>query len=148
EVEDACGVDPLLRRLASVPRGQRAVGLPRTSRQLEPARTIATDRQQRDRGRLELRLLREGQLPPVAFDPPDPALRLDRLAQLLVDLAYDRRRRGRVVADRRQSEQIRGELRAVGVKDERPADAERPAEEACLEDDVVARGGLSRRRVR
>src|SRR4029079_5596676 len=57
EVEDACGVDPLLRRLASVPRGQRAVGLPRTSRQLEPARTIAPDRQQRDRGRLELRPL-------------------------------------------------------------------------------------------
>jgi hypothetical protein len=80
-------------------------------RDLERTAATAADRQQRDRGRLALGPRGEGQLPPVALEAVDPALRLDRLAQLVVDLTHRRRRRA--------------------------------AEEARLEDDVVARSGLA-----
>src|SRR3954470_23756967 len=139
EIEDAGRIDLFLRRLTPVARGQRAVGLPRPSRDLERAGTIAADSQERYRGRLELRSGGEGQLPPVTLQAADPAFRVDRLPQLLVDLAHDCRRGVGVVPNRGQTEQVGGELGAVRVEDERAAHAERAPEQARLENDVVAR---------
>jgi len=78
-------------------------------------------------------------LPPVTLQPTDPAFRVDRFSQRVVDLAHDGRRRVGVVPDRGQTEQVGGELGAVRVEDERAADAERTPEQARFEDDVVAR---------
>ena len=71
---------------------------------------------------------------------------LDRLPQLLADDLHLGGRRRLFVANAREAEEIGRKLRAARVEDEGPAHAEGSAEEAGLEDDVVARRRLPRRR--
>ena len=73
------------------------------------------------------------------LDRSAATLALDRLAKLLVDRANLRRAGGRVVAHGGQPEQVARQLRTVRVEDERAPDAERAAEQSCLEHHVVAR---------
>ena len=71
-----------------------------------------------------------------------PALGLDRGAQLLVDLLD--LRRGRLgVPHAGQAQQVGRQLRAVGVQDERAPHAEHAAEQTGLEHHVVARRRLA-----
>src|SRR5438128_2660010 len=127
EVEDAGRVPALLRSLAPVPGRQRAVLLPGPAVHAQTAVAVARDAQEAHRRGLFLAPLGQRELPPQPFDHSATALRLDRLAQLLVDRANLGRTGARFVADGRQPEQVARQLRAVCVKDERPPDAERAA---------------------
>ena len=114
---------------------------PRPATSRPPSRSARP--QEADRRRLALRAQRDGVLPPVALEPGQLALFLDRLAELLVDLPHVRRGEGIGVAHRGHAEQIGGQLGALCMEDERAAHAQRAAEQAGLEDDVVSWGGLT-----
>src|SRR2546423_8592861 len=143
EVEDAGGIPALLRSLAPVARRRGAVLLPGAAVHVQATVAIPRDAQEAHRRRFLLAPHGQRELPPQPLDRSAASLRLDRLAELLVDRANLRRAGGRVVADGGQPEQVARQLRTVRVEDERAAQAERAAEQPGLKHDVVARRRLA-----
>src|SRR5205823_13200793 len=143
EVEDAGRIPALLRSLAPVAGRQGAVLLPGPAGHVQATVAVPRDAQEAHRRRLALAPHGKRELPPQPLDRAAATLGLDRLPELLVDRAKLRRAGGRVVADGGQPEQVAWQLRTVRVEDERAPDAERAAEQPCLEHHVVARGRLS-----
>src|SRR5215469_8475692 len=138
-VEDAGRIRALLRSLAPIAGRQGAVLLPGPAVHVQATVAVPRDAQEADRRRLVGAAHGERELPPQPLDRSPATLGLDRLAKLLVDRANLRRAGGRVVADGGQPEQVARQLRTLRVEDERAPDAERAAEQPCLEHHVVAR---------
>ena len=143
EVEDAGRIPALFRGLAPVAGGQGAVLLPGPAVHVQATVAVSRDTQEAHGRRFVLAPHGERELPPQPLDRAPAALGLDRLAELLVDRANLRRSGGRVVADGGQPEQVAWQLRTVRVEDEGAPDAERAAEQSCLEHHVVARRRLA-----
>ena len=147
-VEDARSVLPLFHRFAPVPGRQGAILLPCTAGQLQRAVAVSRNLQKTHGRRLLLGALRQGKLPPHAFDAGDAALVLDRVAKLLADDFHHGGGGRSVVAHAREAEEIGWKLRAAGVQDEGSAHPEDSAEQAGLEDDIISRRCLTGRRRR
>ena len=149
EVEDPRGLGPLLRCLAPVPRRQACRPSARSARS-SPARRRGPARPGGGSGRTASRA--PCSVSEYCHQRPSMratgALVLDGLPELLVDGPAPRQGSRLAVADAGQAEEVGRKLRAARVEDEGAAHPEGPAEQARLEDDVVARRGLTRCRGR
>ena len=87
--------------------------------------------------------LRQGEVPPQAFDTCEAALVFDRLPKRLIDDSH--LGRGRCFAEQyaREPEEIARELRAARMQDEGSAHPEDSSEKAGFEDDIVSRRSLT-----
>ena len=142
-VEDAGRGFPLLRRFAPVSRGQGAILLPRAAAHIQRPVTVSRDPQEAHRRRLPVAPLRQGELPPQAFDAGDPALRLDRLPKLLIDGSHFGSGPRGLVPYAGKTQKVARKLCAACVKNERSAHSEDAAEQTGLEDHVVSRRSLA-----
>src|ERR1051326_1284583 len=135
-IEDAGRILLLLRRFAPIAGGQRPVLLPRAAAELQRAVAIPRDAQETHRRRLLGAALGQRKLPPQTLDASDPSLALDRLPKLLIHQPH--LRRGDVpVTHGRETEEIRRQLRAIRMKDERAVHPQHTAEQTGFENDIV-----------
>ena len=121
---------------------QPASCLPRLATDLQRAVAVARNPEEAHGGRLLQVALRQGELPPQAFDAGKAPFVLDRLPKLLIEDFHLGRSR-RLVPYARETEQIGRKFRAACMEDEGPAHSEDSTEEARFEDDIVSRGRLT-----
>src|SRR5215510_4948731 len=87
--------------------------------------------------------LRQGKLPPQAFDTGNAAFVLDRLAELLVDNSHLGRGGRSAVPYTRKAEEIGWKLRAARMDNESSTHSEDSAKKAGFEDDIISRRSLT-----
>ena len=144
-VEETRRLLPFPHCFAPVCRGQPAICLPRVATELQRAVAVAHNPEEAHGGRLLQVALRQGELPPQAFDAGKAPFVLDRLPKSLIEDFHLGRSR-RLVPYARETEQIGRKFRAACMEDEGPAHSEDSTEEARFEDDIVSRGSLTRPR--
>src|SRR5262249_24834236 len=110
---------------------------------LQRAVAVSRDPQEADGGGFPRVAFRQGVLPPVALDPGDAALVLDRVPELLVDRSHHGRGHRIVVPYAGQAQKIARKLRTARMDDEGPAHSEDSTEKASFEDDIVPWRSLS-----